>query len=298
MTATEQARPAVAAARLALGTAQFGAAYGIANRTGAVPRAEVAALLAEAAAAGVRTIDTASLYGESEERLGEAGVGAWEVVSKLAPLPADCRDVGGWVRAEAEASLRRLRVPALAGFLLHRPGELLGPRGPEIYGAMQTLKREGLVRKVGISAYDPEEVAAISAGHALDLVQAPLNLLDRRLVESGCLGHLAAAGTEVHVRSVFLQGLLLMPERPAHFQRWAPLWRHWDEWRRATGVSALAACLAYVLAQPAVARVVVGVDGLAHLRGLLAAAEARASWPETWRADDPELLNPGRWPKP
>src|SRR4051812_7806276 len=84
--------------RLALGTVQFGSRYGIANRSGQTTRDEAAAILAAAYAAGIRTLDTAIAYGDSERLLGEIGVADWRVVSKLPALPPECSDIDAWVR--------------------------------------------------------------------------------------------------------------------------------------------------------------------------------------------------------
>jgi aryl-alcohol dehydrogenase-like predicted oxidoreductase len=295
MRSPSQTSPAVS--RLALGTAQFGLDYGIANKGGRISDEGAAAILATAAAAGVDTLDTATLYGDSEQRLGRIGVQAWDVVSKLPAVPAGCADVRAWVREEVARSLARLGIPRLAGLLLHRPNELGHTHGPALFAALEELREEKQVGKIGVSIYTPDELAPIVARHAIDLVQAPLNLLDRRLVRSGWLDRLAGQGVEVHARSVFLQGLLLMPRRPDAFGRWAPLWARWDQWLAANRQPALGACLQFVLSFPQIARVVVGVDSAEHLRAIVAAAAAGGGWPDDIWSDDPLLLNPSQWPQ-
>jgi len=72
---------------------------------------------------------------------------------------------------------------------------------------------------------------------------------------------LAAEGVELHSRSAFLQGLLLMPEaaRPERFSRWST-WQAWASWLGENGLTPLQACLAYALSVEGVDRVVVGAD--------------------------------------
>ena len=84
--------------RIALGTAQFGMDYGIANTKGQVTRSEVKEIIQLAESRGIDTIDTAIVYGESEACLGDAGVQGFKVITKLPPLPESCTDVGGWVQ--------------------------------------------------------------------------------------------------------------------------------------------------------------------------------------------------------
>lgn len=284
--------------RLALGTAQFGLPYGVANHTGQVDHDEARAILAHARDAGMDTLDTAMAYGESELRLGEVGVEGWQVISKLSAIPPSCPDVAVWVQESVLGSLTRLRIPRLSGLLLHRPQELLGERGQILYRSLSALKEQGLVVKIGVSVYGPEELDALSPHFSFDLVQAPFNIVDRRMATSGWLKKLHQSGTEVHIRSAFLQGLLLMDERrrPAFFQRWQPLWKEWHHWLVEQSLSPLQACLGFVLAQPEVGRVVVGIDSLEHLRGILANAGAPAVVPPaTLASQDLDLINPARW---
>jgi aryl-alcohol dehydrogenase-like predicted oxidoreductase len=284
--------------RLALGTVQFGLPYGIANRGGQVSRAEAAAILDFAWGSGLDTLDTAIDYGESEQRLGEMGVGRWKVVSKLPAMPQDRTEVADWVRASVAGSLQRLRTPRLYGLLLHRPQQLLGPRGDALYRALVACKEEQRVGKIGVSIYGPEELDALWPRYKIDIVQAPFNILDRRLASSGWLTRLRDAEIEIHVRSIFLQGLLLMsaPDRPGRFSRWEPLWGQWHRWLAEQALTAVQACTAFALSRPGIDRVVVGVESLAQLQAILRAADAPAAEPPASLAsEDPDLINPSRW---
>jgi aryl-alcohol dehydrogenase-like predicted oxidoreductase len=284
--------------RLALGTVQFGLRYGIANQTGQVTRDEAASILEHAWAAAMDTLDTAIGYGQSEQRLGEIGVGCWQIISKLPAVPAECTDVAAWVRESLDGALTRLRVPRLYGLLLHRSQELSAPHGAALYRALVAAREEGKVTRIGVSIYAPEELDALVPRCSLDLVQAPFNILDRRLDSSGWLRRLTDAGTEVHVRSAFLQGLLLMSadRRPPRFQRWQTLWDRWHEWLRETQLTPVQACLGFVLSQPEIARVVIGVDSLTQLEEILRAADApRVTPPPQLASADLSLIDPSRW---
>ncbi len=286
------------AARLALGTVQFGLAYGVANREGQVSEEAGRRMLALAAGGGIDTLDTAIAYGDSEARLGAIGTAGFKVVSKLPPLPPDVSDVDAWVQGQVRESLARLKVDRLYGLLLHRPLEVLGPRGPELRRALLSLRADGLAERLGGSFYGPEEIAEVWPTWRFDLMQAPLNLLDRRLATRGWLARLKDSGVEIHTRSAFLQGLLLMPraEMPPRFARWAPLLASWQDWLAARGVSALRACLGYPLSCAEINRVVVGADSPAQLRQILDEAAGPPCYPADIASDDEDLINPARWP--
>jgi aryl-alcohol dehydrogenase-like predicted oxidoreductase len=283
-------------ARLALGTAQFGLAYGITNRSGQVTPDEIAAVLARARAAGVTALDTAIAYGDAEARLGRCDLSGFSVVTKLPPFAATAPGAE-WVDSHLQESRTRLGVRP-AAVLLHRAGDLLGPAGADIAWALQRALAEGRVGGIGVSVYAPADLDAVSGRLSWTDVQVPFNVCDRRMLESGWLPRLADSGVRVHARSAFLQGLLLQPAEallPA-FSPWRPLWERWGAWLSEQSVSPLSACLAFVLSVPEVHRVIVGVDGLAHWEGLLAACpDTPIAAPEWMAVRDLDLIDPTRW---
>ena len=284
--------------KLALGTVQFGLEYGIANQHGQVSFEEARAILEHASASGMDVLDTAIDYGISEQRLGEIGIDGWHVVSKLPAVPADCGEISRWVADCVAASIRRLRVGGLYGLLLHRPQQLLERNGDQVYAALRAVQDRGTVRNIGVSIYDPAELDPLFERYDFDIVQAPFNILDRRLLDSGWLSRLADERTELHVRSIFLQGLLLMKpgERPERFHRWQPTWNRWDEWLRDARLTPLQACVRYASRFPEIARIVVGVDSVKQLKEILLAAEGTVPpVPDELGAAHPDLLNPARW---
>jgi aryl-alcohol dehydrogenase-like predicted oxidoreductase len=286
------------ATRFALGTVQFGQNYGISNRDGQVSFDEVQAIIKLSHQSGMNTLDTATAYGNSEQRLGTIGVQHWHVVSKLPAIPEQCGDICRWVFDTVGESLNRLQVKQLHGLLLHRPQQLLEQSGDQLYRALLQLKQNGLVTKIGISIYDPTELDTICSLYDIDLVQAPFNVIDRRLIESGWLFRLVSMGVELHVRSVFLQGLLLMSaiSRPKKFDRWAPLWSSWDQWLNEMGITPLQACLRYVLSFKEINKVVVGVDSIRQLSEILEASVGAAQVvPSSIVGSDIDLINPANW---
>lgn len=291
--------------RLALGTVQFGLPYGIANQAGQVSRPEARAILQLAAANGVDTLDTAIAYGDSETSLGEIGTQGFKVVTKLPAVPDDCANVSRWVNQQVNASLARLGVTAVYGLLLHRSEQLLGTHGSSLYRALKALQYNGQVQKLGVSIYSPSELDALIPFYRFDLIQAPFNLVDRRLYHTGWLQRLKDSSVEVHTRSVFLQGLLLMARNdiPAKFERWCNLWYGWQGWLADRDVSPVQACLAFPLSFAEVDRVVVGADSVKHLAQILCATN-RLAIPDfadfadfaDLQCEDENLINPVKWP--
>lgn len=284
--------------KLALGTVQFGLAYGVANTQGQVPWPVAAEIVRAAQQAGIDTLDTAIAYGNSEACLGQIGVAPFRVISKLPALPDDVADVSAWVAQHVAGSLARLNKDRLDGLMLHRPADLLGVHGRALAEALDQVVSRGHARAVGVSIYDPSELDQIWPVWRPQIIQSPLNVLDQRLIQSGWLARLSGAGVRVHTRSAFLQGLLLMPEaqRPAYFTPWQAVLTDFAAWCRTAQVSPLQACLSFAQSCAAVERVVVGVDQVAQLRQIVAAAQqpVDTDW-SVWAQADRALLEPSRW---
>lgn len=284
--------------KIALGTVQFGLAYGVANKTGQVDLDEMKAMLQFSAMNGIDTLDTAVAYGDAEIRLKEAGVKNFHVVTKLPPVPDDCVLVKQWVIEQVEKSLDRMGIDNLYGLLLHEPHQLAGPIRRPLFEALQNLKCCGLVQKIGVSIYSPAELENLMKNCELDLVQAPFNLVDRRLHTSGWMQRLVDCGVEIHTRSAFLQGLLLMhrDQIPQKFNQWSNLWDGWDNWQADQNISAVQACLAFPMAFPQISRVVVGADSLKQLKQIIDASTnpCGKDFPDI-STDTENLINPSMW---
>lgn len=284
--------------KLALGTVQFGLAYGVANTQGQVSLPVATQIVQAAQQAGIDTLDTAIAYGNSEACLGQIGVEPFRVISKLPALPSDVTDVATWVVQQVASSLARLQVDRLDGLMLHRPADLLGVHGQALAAALDGVVSSGHAQAVGISIYDPTELDQIWPIWQPQIIQSPLNVLDQRLISSGWLARLADAGVRVHTRSAFLQGLLLMPtaQRPAYFAPWHAVLTRWDAWCVAQQVSPLQACLSFAQSFAAVERVVFGVDVVEQLNQIVAAAQQPidTDW-SVWAQTDRALIEPSRW---
>ena len=285
--------------KLALGTVQFGLDYGVANNIGKVTFRGAEKILGLAKANGINTLDTAISYGESEANLGKLNVEDFDVVTKLPPLPNDQRNIFEWVIEQVNNSLKRLKLKRIYGLLLHRSQDLLSVDGPIIIKAIKYLKARGTIQKIGISIYRPEELELIKNKIKLDLVQAPLNVIDRRFQMSGWLDLCKNDGVEIHIRSVFLQGLLLMDKekRPRKFDRWGNILDRWMYELHKSNLSPLVASLSYVRSVKQIDRVIVGVDNELHLLEIISAFKStEIPFDNSFMiSNDVDLIEPSRW---
>ncbi len=274
--------------------------YGIANKQGQVSNDEAARIVSKAWGYGLRTIDTARTYGSSEQSLGEIGVGNWDIVTKLPSIAGISRNdsLERWFNKNLQASLNALRVRNLYGLLVHDPSNFFSEKADELIALMVEAKKTGLIHKIGVSVYTPRQLGDIVSRFPVDLVQLPLNVFDNRFLASGWLTALKAEKIEIHSRSAFLQGLLLLPakHRPKKFSKWAEIWRAWDNWIYQTKMDPLKVCLTAVLANEEIDRVVLGVDNLNHLRQICETdIQLDCQFPG-FNTEMPEkLINPTHW---
>jgi aryl-alcohol dehydrogenase-like predicted oxidoreductase len=181
---------------------------------------------------------------------------------------------------------------------VHIAGDLIKSGADKIINQLQTLKQQGLITKIGVSIYSNDQLQKIIDNFDIDLVQLPFNILDRRLIDSRILSSLNDKSIEVHARSVFLQGLLLMTEqsRPVKFNRWKDLWKLWHEWLNDNQITALEATIRYAISTPEIDKVLVGVDSKSQLQEIVTASSGSLPVvPKELFTNDPNLLNPANW---
>jgi len=285
--------------KLALGTVQFGLDYGISNKDGQVDSLQVAKILEVAKSIGIDMLDTATDYGESESKLGVIGADNFKIVTKLPTHIDNTVPIEKWIETCVMDSLNRLKVSSIYGLLLHRSSQMLSNSGWKLIDAVNILKSKGLVQKFGVSIYDPSELDAISEIFIPEIVQVPLNVFDRRIINSGWLQKLYDSGTEVYARSVFLQGLLLLPRNqiPQKFNRWSNLFSNWYDFLDTNSLDPMKVCLESVM-DHRVNYSIVGVNSEKQLEQVfLIYQQIKKPFLFDIECNDLNLINPSNWSK-
>jgi len=295
---------AISTAELVLGTAQFGLSYGLSKSATPVAADDIADILATAWEGGVRCLDTAAAYGDSERRIGALSrvERPFAIVTKTLPIGRDriaAEDVAK-VCARFAVSQRDLAAPKIDTLLVHNAGDLLADGGQALFDALGELVAQGRVARLGVSVYDPETLDRVLDRFPIGVVQLPLNVFDQRFAANGRLAELAANRIEVHARSVFLQGLLLRAADavPAHLGHAAPALARFRARAQEAGLTPQAAALSFAANTPGVAKLVVGIDRIDALRANLpafAAAKRSVLRADDLAVPDPSVVDPRQW---
>jgi aryl-alcohol dehydrogenase-like predicted oxidoreductase len=288
--------------KLGLGTAQFGIPYGATNAAGQVQLEQAHAIVRLALDNGIDLFDTAPAYGTAEQTIADALPATAKVVTKTSIARRDSyrsEDIGA-IRSSFAKSLTQLRRQQVYALLVHSPDDLLRPGGNLIVELLLELRARGLMQKIGVSVYTQPQIEYCMRHYSLDLYQVPLNFADQRLLRSGVLKDLARTGVEIHVRSVFLQGILLAPVNalPAYFAPWRDRLLQIHSVLQAAGVAPAAAALAFVEGRTPASYAIVGATSDFELRELLGyRVAAAAALPfDEFAIDDVRLLDPSGWP--
>ncbi|MGA0605673.1 bifunctional regulator KidO [Phenylobacterium sp. VNQ135] len=276
--------------KLGLGSGQFGLDQPALR--GRPREAEARDILSIAARSGLGVLEIG--------RHGHAGEG---LLGQALPRPCPFRltvttvrpDRGpDLVEAEVRAQLARMGVERVDALLAPSATDLFSPLGPQLWDRLRKLKDEGLCARIGVSVYASDDPVGLAKRFKPDIVQAPASLLDQRLLIDGTLSELAGMGVEVHLRSIFLNGVLFLPpdRAPSHLKAAAG---RISRARRliAEGRSdPLQAALGFALSRPEASAVLVGVSSAAEMSAVVAAAMSPPpdlDWDEM-ALDDPEAL--------
>ena len=205
-----------------------------------------------------------------------------------------------WVSGHVKSSLSRMCVNSVSGLLLHQSTDFLETPKRRLFDSLSRLKDDGVVNKIGVSIYNPDELDDIEKhGIKIDIVQAPFNILDRRIKTSGWLQKLNENNVEVHSRSIFLQGLLLMNpiERSKLFYKWQSIWSVLDTWLINNNISPIEAALGFVFSEKNIDCVIVGVESKNQLNEIISISNSsfNLKLPESLSTVDLDLIEPVNW---
>ncbi len=281
--------------KITLGTVQFGINYGISNQHGVPSDTELKTIFDVAKQLGIKNLDTAKAYGNAEERIGEFSDNQFNIISKFPKVDSEAA-----LHLALTETLTLLKIDSIYGYLAHNADVLI--ENPSLWNALLDAKNKGKISKIGFSLYQPEQLEKLLELNCIpDLVQLPYSILDRKFEAQ--LSILKELGTEIHVRSVFLQGLYFM--NPNHLpEKLQPLQSNLTELHQLCdehNVSVGEVALNYVIANANIDQLVIGIETAEQLQQNI---NMISNWKpnselfskiEAIQIKDKSLLNPVNW---
>jgi len=216
--------------KITLGTVQLGIDYGIANINGKPDFKTSIKILKYAWDNGINTFDTSPKYGNSEKIIGSFisskitnNIENLIISSKLPQVNIKKNltfdNLYNYVKTQIKHSIEDLKVKKIPIYLIHHPTDIYLEEGL-IFECLTQIKKEGLIDRCGISAYNPEEVISSLKFKEIDAVQVPINVFDHRFIKMDLLKELKKKKYLIFARSIYLQGLFfIQPQNLPNYLR-------------------------------------------------------------------------------
>jgi len=284
--------------KISLGTVQFGINYGINKKK--INFKEIKKIIDYSNKIKIKKIDTAIAYGKSEKILGSFSVKNLRITTKIPAYRVSYGDPEKWTKDQINSSLNSLRVKRLHGVLFHNTNDLFNSNGKKIYKTLLNLKKKGFIKKIGISIYDFEKLNKILKLFKIDIVQAPFNIIDRRLLKSSLINLHKKNKIELQVRSIFLQGLLLkeLKYKNLKFSRYSKIWSALHSWLDKNKYDLIDVCINDSLRHN-FDTIIVGFENLIHLKRIINYKKINnLRLPIKFSSSKNSLINPNKWNQP
>lgn len=284
--------------KIALGTANFGQKYGLAGKIIKSDK-KIKKIIQFANNSKIKLIDTSNNYGSSETLLGNNNLKNFKIITKLKISNDEKKsnNLENIVFNKVEESLLKLNIKKLYAILLHESNDLKSNKRHKLIKVLKKLKKRNLVSKIGISIYNPKELNFIWPFWKPDIVQCPFNILDRRIYESGWLKKLKKNKTEIHVRSIFLQGLLLKNEKsmPRKFKKWKNIFKKWNNYCKKENISKIQGCINFIKSFKKISFVIIGFEDIKQVKNIISYFENDRKSYTTIACNDIRLIDPRLW---
>jgi len=292
--------------KLALGTVQLGMEYGVGSSVKKLDSDQVEEILSTASELGIKTIDTASLYGNAQERLSNSNSkSSFNYISKTINCSEEKVSKSFLIDFEKaiqeSCNLLKVNNTKLNGLLFHRPRDVFKKDGEKLFEIVHKYKLDGYIEKIGFSVYEPSELIELKKHFDFDLVQLPVNLFDHRAQKSEIIDTLFKDGVEFHSRSTFLKGLIFQEENniPTNIKDHINKLRIFKNLCLELNCTPAELAFSYVQSLEFLSKIVIGVQDADQLRDTVSsfgnAAKISNIDYDLLSVNDPIFLNPGKW---
>ena len=281
--------------KLAVGTVKFGTNYGLINKKKIyLNEINKISKFIDSKINNINLIDTAFSYGKSHKIIGRTKLNKLKIVTKIRFLS---KNKINYFNKNIDNLLKDLRVNKIYGLLFHDVKDAINKNYLKL---LLDLKKKKIIKKIGVSIYSPNDLKIILKLWKPDIVQVPFNIFDQRLVKSGYLDLLKKLKIEIHVRSCFLQGLLVNYDRNKKkfkkFQKWNGLLESWSGWCRNNNISKFEACLQFIKNYKKIDYLVVGFDNLKQLKEIIYTLDKKEiKITNKFYSSDLKLIDPRKW---
>ena len=258
--------------KIVLGTAQFGRKYGISNSTGKISLPEIFKILEFLKKKKIKFLDTARSYAKSESEIGsyfKKRNQKFKIITKFSFKSPDS------ISRQFENSFYSLGyLPDT--ILAHSSKDYLNPI---FHKEIELIKKKYYIKNIGVSLYDVKELKKILKYKKPDIIQVPVNILDRSFLDEKIIKLLKKKSIKILGRSIFLQGLFFKKEEYIYknFKNIKTVYKKLLEIASAEKMSLSGLSLNWAYNLKEIDKIIIGIDSLSHLKKNLKIIERKIS---------------------
>lgn len=242
---------------ICIGTANFNRKYGLNKKK--ISSKYKKKIFSELINRNIKFLDTANAY-KSDSYLNNNK--KFNIITKVSSL----RNFSKFdLQKEIDLQIKHLtKFKPLYAVLIHDCNDMFSKNNNEIYKSLLNLKKKKMVKKIGISCYFENDLKILKKFN-FDIIQFPLNIFDQRILNKKNLKLLK--NKEIHVRSIFLQGLLLKDKKyiNTYFNKWSKNFHNYYNFLKKNNLSNLECCLRFIKQQKFISKIVLGIESVNQL---------------------------------
>lgn len=278
--------------KIILGTTQFGIHYGVSNRIGATSSENINKILKLSRLKKIQCIYTSNYYGKANKVLGKKNIKKFNIIIKFKEDDFINKDI--LIEIKKSEKLLKANIRTI---IVDKFESIQIKKAKKIYTSLKNLKKNKIIQHFGYAIYSFKNLKKICKNFKPDIIQSPYNIIDRRIEKKKYLNFLQKKNIEIHVRSIFLQGLLLMDFKkiPKKFNKWSSLFKNWDYWLKKENQKALDVCYSFVLKNKFINKILIGVNDFSQFKEIVKIkVRKNLNYPNI-SSTSQKLINPINW---
>lgn len=278
--------------KIILGVTQFGMRYGIMNKFNINRKQELKKILNFSKKNKIKYLYTSKYYGNSNKLLEYENLNYFEIFTKFKAEDLLKDNIIFEINKIKIKLKKKNLILLIDGF-----EKLNIKKSTNVHNRLKSLKKSKYISKFGYSIYSFINLKKICNNFKPDILQCPYSIIDRRLEKNRFLQYLKNKKIEVHVRSIFLQGLLLIdPSKlPKKFLKWKDRFKIFKYQMSMNGVNNLDACINFIQNNKYIDKILIGVDNLNHLKEIVSAKSyIKIKFPNI-HVENRKLIDPSKW---
>ncbi len=278
--------------KIIIGSTQFGLSYGISNTKGKTKENSINKILKLSRKKKVRNLYTSNYYGIANQVLGKKNLKAFNIILKFKKNDFLKKNIINEIKKTSKILRKNINTIIIDNF-----ESIPKLRAKKIYKNLISLKSKKIINKFGYSIYSFKNLKKVCNKYRPDIIQCPYNIIDRRIEKNNHLNFFKQKKIEVHIRSIFLQGLLLMDLKkiPKKFMPWKNLLVTWQNWIKKENITAVEACYSFVSKSKFISKILIGVNNFSQFEEIInSKIKKNLRFPDV-SSQSNNLINPINW---